>query len=65
MKEISKIQILDLSRLLKDKKIKINIDKSAEELDYKRGFFCNLRSKTVKRVIQNLYRRQNCINDYK
>ena len=30
MKEISKIQILELSKLLKDKKIKINIDKSAE-----------------------------------
>ena len=38
MKEILKIQILELSKLLKDKKIKINIDKNAENWLINEGF---------------------------
>ena len=53
MKEISKIQILELSKLLKDKKIKINIDKSAENWIINEGFSATYGARPLKRVIQN------------
>ena len=45
MKEILKIQIQDLLKLLKDKKIKISVDKNAEDWLINEGFSAFLRSK--------------------
>ena len=56
MKEILKIQVQDLSRLLKDKKIIINIDKSAENWLINEGFSATYGARPLKRVIQNLLR---------
>ena len=53
MREILKIQILELSKLLKDKKIKINIDKNAENWLINEGFSASYGARPLKRVIQN------------
>ena len=53
MKEILKIQVQDLSRLLKDKKIIINIDKNAEDWLINEGFSASYGARPLKRVIQN------------
>ena len=58
MKEISKIQILELSKLLKDKKIKINIDKSAENWIINEGFSATYGARPLKKSNSKLYRRQ-------
>ena len=54
MREILKIQIKDLSKLLKDKKIKINIDKNAEDWLINEGFSASYGARPLKRVVQNL-----------
>ena len=53
MREILKIQIKDLSKLLKDKKIKINIDKNAEDWLINEGFSASYGARPLKRVVQN------------
>ena len=53
MREILKIQILELSKLLKDKKIKITIDKNAENWLINEGFSASYGARPLKRVIQN------------
>ena len=53
MKEILKIQIQDLLKLLKDKKIKISVDKNAEDWLINEGFSASYGARPLKRVIQN------------
>ena len=53
MREILKIQVKDLSKLLKDKKIKINIDKNAEDWLINEGFSASYGARPLKRVVQN------------
>ena len=53
MKEILKIQIQDLLKLLKDKKIKISLDKNAEDWLINEGFSASYGARPLKRVIQN------------
>ncbi len=53
MREILKIQILELTKLLKDKKIKINIDKNAEDWIINEGFSASYGARPLKRIIQN------------
>ena len=53
MREILKIQITDLSKLLKDKKIKIDIDKNAEDWLINEGFSASYGARPLKRVVQN------------
>ena len=52
MREILKIQIKDLSKLLNDKKIKINIDRDAEDWLINEGFSASYGARPLKRVIQ-------------
>ena len=53
MKEILKIQIQDLLKLLKDKKIKISVDRNAEDWLINEGFSASYGARPLKRVIQN------------
>ena len=53
MKEILKIQIQDLLKLLKDKKIKIRVDRNAEDWLINEGFSASYGARPLKRVIQN------------
>ena len=53
MKEILKIQIQDSLKLLKDKKIKISVDKNAEDWLINEGFSASYGARPLKRVIQN------------
>ncbi len=53
MKDILKIQIQDLLKLLKDKKIKISVDKNAEDWLINEGFSASYGARPLKRVIQN------------
>ena len=53
MIEILKIQIQDLLKLLKDKKIKISVDKNAEDWLINEGFSASYGARPLKRVIQN------------
>ena len=53
MKEILKIQIQDLLKLLKDKKIKISVDKNAEDWLINEGFSASYGARPLKRVVQN------------
>ena len=53
MREILKIQISELSEILKDKKITIKIDSKAEDWIIDEGFSASYGARPLKRVIQN------------
>ena len=61
MRKLLKIQIKDLSKLLKDKKIEINIDKNAEDWLINEGFSASYGARPFKRVVQNLLRTKPCM----